>query len=645
MNHKGLKHLADKINSCKLLLTPSDLSEMCGYMVQLVEHLDINKAIFLGSESYVYIEVALRLNLGIVRVPSMECTMGDRVLIITTHKFITSTVELIQRQGAVPVAILTDLLDVSFTEIPSYSLFLRDSKQTLQCPDLPFYPINEYASQSPEDCRTVVMSHPSSYTLANRVIDQDHSKYRWGYVLWDRFNDTYPNIKFDTNLADKDVIFVMSMHDPGTFMEQLSVIMVLPRQQIRSLRIMMSYFAPGTMDRVDTKGIIATAETVATIMSSCISTTKTGSPILEIYDIHALQEQFYFKDQVIVELKSAIPILTEHYGRDWVIVFPDDGASKRYGPAFRNYKKIVCTKKRAGDKRFIEIKDKIGWTMEPPEGRAPEQFIIVDDLVQSGSTLLECAKMLHETMKDCTVHAFVTHAIFPDRSYRRFMKDDCPIDRFVCTDSNPAVTDILERIPKFKVLSLIPTASPPLPLNYVYVASTNKDKLAAVSDAQGATGGHNCRVFGIDVPSSVNAQPVDDDAVEGCKNRLSALKKEASKYNPGQYWALESGISYHPPSKSYQDQCHIMRDPQALRALEASRDPRDSWLWSESVTVPDYAVVESRASGWTKTCGSIIEASEGLEPGSWHEVHGSQTRKQLMQDVVEKILDNVDSDN
>ena len=46
---------------------------------------------------------------------------------------------------------------------------------------------------------------------------------------------------------------------------------------------------------------------------------------------------------------------------------------------------VICTKVRDGDKRIVRLK----------EGNAKGRHIVImDDLVQSGSTLLECGKLL-----------------------------------------------------------------------------------------------------------------------------------------------------------------------------------------------------------------------------------------------------------
>ena len=46
---------------------------------------------------------------------------------------------------------------------------------------------------------------------------------------------------------------------------------------------------------------------------------------------------------------------------------------------------IICTKVRDGDKRIVRLKE------GSPKGR---HVVIVDDLVQSGGTLIECQRLL-----------------------------------------------------------------------------------------------------------------------------------------------------------------------------------------------------------------------------------------------------------
>ena len=61
------------------------------------------------------------------------------------------------------------------------------------------------------------------------------------------------------------------------------------------------------------------------------------------------------------------------------IVFPDEGASKRFGNLFSNdFDIIVCSKIRHNDERIVTIRE------GDPRGK---HVIIVDDLVQTGKLI------------------------------------------------------------------------------------------------------------------------------------------------------------------------------------------------------------------------------------------------------------------
>jgi len=207
-------------------------------------------------------------------------------------------------------------------------------------------------------------------------------------------------------------------------------------------------------DKIDEEGQIATAATLARLLSH-IPTTSTGPVKILIYDIHALQERFYFTDQVLPIFLSAIPLFfnriqAHHWKEDIAIAFPDEGAWKRFGPQFgHKYPLIICTKVREGEKRIVKVKE------GDPKGK---HVFIIDDLVQTGGTLLECKAALR-ALGTNQVSAFVTHGVFPNDSWRRFANED-PSQRFgvfYITDSCPATAKKVAAAPPFFVLSLIDT--------------------------------------------------------------------------------------------------------------------------------------------------------------------------------------------
>ena len=142
----------------------------------------------------------------------------------------------------------------------------------------------------------------------------------------------------------------------------------------------------------------------------------------------------------MASLQTAIPLLKEKIMESNIncVAFPDDGAAKRFSAMFQDMdlEIIVCGKTRGeGDQRNVVIQD----------GDANgKHIVIVDDLVQTGGTLFESGKVLKEAGA-ASVNAFVSHAVFPNDSWKRFNVggDRACFDKFWVTNSIPTVTDKL----------------------------------------------------------------------------------------------------------------------------------------------------------------------------------------------------------
>ena len=191
-------------------------------------------------------------------------------------------------------------------------------------------------------------------------------------------------------------------------------------------------------------GEIATAKTLARMLS-----TIPRSPIITIFDIHALQTQFYFDDtRVLPELVSAIPLLLERikYMDNIAIAFPDDGAYKRFGTMFPKYPKIICNKVWMPDgSKMVTIKE------GDPTGK---HVVSVDDLTQTGGTQLECrGVLLNAGARE--VSAFVTHGVYANDSWKKFVGPDL-FKHVWLTDSCPSTVEATKLIPEFEVLPLAP---------------------------------------------------------------------------------------------------------------------------------------------------------------------------------------------
>ncbi|CAA7397548.1 unnamed protein product [Spirodela intermedia] len=274
-------------------------------------------------------------------------------------------------------------------------------------------------------------------------------------INWRTFEDGFPNLFIPNGqgIRGQHVAFLASFSSPRVIFEQLSVIYALPRLFISSFTVVLPFFPTGTSERMEEEGDVATAFTLARILSS-IPISRGGPTSLVIYDIHALQERFYFGDNVLPCFESGVPLLMNRLQElpdsdNISIAFPDDGAWKRFNTLLQHFPTIICTKVREGDQRIVRLKE------GDPRGR---HVVIVDDLVQSGGTLIECQKVLaaHGAKK---ISAYVTHGIFPNRSWERFQHDNGVgpnegLSFFWITDSCPLTVKEVKNKRPFEVLSL-----------------------------------------------------------------------------------------------------------------------------------------------------------------------------------------------
>ncbi|CDY42811.1 BnaC03g23950D [Brassica napus] len=240
-------------------------------------------------------------------------------------------------------------------------------------------------------------------------------------INWRSFADGFPNLFINNahEIRGQHVAFLASFSSPAVIFEQISVIYLLPRLFVASFTLVLPFFPTGSFERMEEEG----------------------------------DERFYFADQVLPLFETGIPLLTKRLQQlpeteKIIVAFPDDGAWKRFHKLLDQYPTVVCTKVREGDKRIVRLKE------GNPAGC---HVVIVDDLVQSGGTLIECQKVLaaHGAAK---VSAYVTHGVFPKSSWERFTHKNNGSEEafayFWITDSCPQTVKSIGNKAPFEVLSL-----------------------------------------------------------------------------------------------------------------------------------------------------------------------------------------------
>lgn len=301
-----------------------------------------------------------------------------------------------------------------------------------------------------------IIAAEATEALARRMEDTYPDRFTFHPSEWKKFPDGTDQIEIggfhpQNLISGEHVLFLASFHNNDVTLSQFQVLIGLLQSFIESLTVVLPYSPVGTMERVTREGQVATAATYAHMFSSL---PNCGKPTrLMVYDLHTLQNRFYLHGNAVASLQTAIPLLKRRIKNSDIdcVAFPDDGAAKRFGASFEDMdvEIIVCGKTRGeGDDRTVVIQD----------GNATARHIvIVDDLVQTGGTLFETGKVLKEAGA-ASVNAFVSHAVFPNESWKRFNKgeDRACFDKFWVTNSIPTVTSKLPvKDGVFEVLDLM----------------------------------------------------------------------------------------------------------------------------------------------------------------------------------------------
>ena len=323
-----------------------------------------------------------------------------------------------------------------------------------------------------------VLSH---YTMDNfvenlRNLKSPYLQFPTEPIKWKYFDDgtdkiSIPDLKH-SSLADKHILFIANFENNAATLSQFHVLTYLCELRIKSLTILMPFFPTGTTERVadGEEDIVPTANTLAQMLSNL---PRCGPPVrVMTYDIHALQEQFYFSNNAVADLRSAIPSLIKkirHEGKINCIAFPDDGAKKRFGKKFNpdptnpEFELVICGKERTYDgKTNVNIQD------GDPSGK---HVLIVDDQTKSGGTIFDCVRAIQEK-NPLSVSAYVTHAVFTDRmrnaidpkkkdfweTFNIFITENNQFGKFYVTDSVPGKMERIKssRGSRFEFISLAP---------------------------------------------------------------------------------------------------------------------------------------------------------------------------------------------
>jgi len=287
--------------------------------------------------------------------------------------------------------------------------------------------------------KLVIFSGNANMRLAKKICT--YLNIKLGRALVTRFSDGEVRVKIGENVRGKDVFIVQPTCPPvnENIVELLVMLDALRRASPRRITAVIPYFGYARQDRKDQPRVPITAKLMANIL------TIAGANRVLTLDLHAGQLQGFF--DIPLDHLYAVNVFLDYFKKrnikNLVIVSPDVGGIKvarAYAKKFRAGLAIVD--KRRNSPSSTEVMHILGNVKN-------KNVILVDDIIATGSSLVEAAKALRkEGVKK--IYACVTHGILSGDAVRKINNSD--IDYLAISDSIPFSKDKESR--KIKIVSV-----------------------------------------------------------------------------------------------------------------------------------------------------------------------------------------------
>lgn len=259
-----------------------------------------------------------------------------------------------------------------------------------------------------------------------------------------RFSDGEVNVQINENVRGGDIFIIQSTCAPtnDNLMELIVMVDALRRASATRITAVIPYFGYSRQDRrVRSARVPITSRVVANFLSSV------GVDRILTVDLHAEQIQGFF--DVPVDNVFGSPILLEDMLQqnfdNPIVVSPDIGGVVRARAIAKllNDTDMAIIHKRRPKVNVSKIMNIIGDVCN-------RDCILVDDMIDTGSTLCKAADVLKERGAK-RVFAYATHPIFSGNAYENIKNS--MIDEIVICDTIP-LKSIIQSLPNIRTLTL-----------------------------------------------------------------------------------------------------------------------------------------------------------------------------------------------
>ena len=263
---------------------------------------------------------------------------------------------------------------------------------------------------------------------SNKILSKKISKFLKSKLINSsirKFADGEIYIEIIENIRGNSIFIIQSISSPANdnLMELLLCIDALKRSSAKNITTVIPYFGYARQDRK----VVPRTSISAKLVSNLI--TKAGADRVVTVDLHAGQIQGFF--DIPVDNLFCTPIFARHIkknikSKNIICVAPDVGGTERaraLGKSLDVGLAIVDKRRPAPGKSQVmnivgNVKDKT--------------CIIVDDIIDSGGTIINSAKALKDRGAK-EVYVYITHGVLSGEAVKKIQKS--VIKKLVITDS------------------------------------------------------------------------------------------------------------------------------------------------------------------------------------------------------------------
>ena len=290
-----------------------------------------------------------------------------------------------------------------------------------------------------------------------------------GKVSSRQFSDGEIMINIEESVRGDDIYIIQSTNKPDNdyLWELLIMIDACKRASANSVNVVMPYFGYARQDRIAASREPITAKLIANML------VKAGVNRILTLDLHAVQVQGFF--DIPVDNLFTMPLFAEYYnekgftGSDIVVVSPKNSGVKRARGLAEYLDAPIAIIDYAQD----DAEREEGYIIGEVEGKTA---IIVDDILNTGKTFAEAAKILERAgVKD--IYAVASHGLFGGGAAE--ILNVAPIKEILVTDSVATKEKVPTNVKYISASKLIANAITRIferqPLSPLFAYKSNED--------------------------------------------------------------------------------------------------------------------------------------------------------------------------